>query len=105
MRHVTIVNDRVSLNEAYEFSYNETLGRTAKTQGGAQHLAYDIQMAGTGEMIITDVREMSASLVFPEELTGNGIGETTVQIPDDLRNPGPASASKKGPSHRKRYDQ
>ncbi len=61
---------RVSLNEAYEFSYNETLGRTAKTQGGAQHPAYDIQMAGTGEMVITDVREMSASLIFPEELSG-----------------------------------
>jgi len=61
---------RVSLNEAYEFSYNETLGRTAKTQGGPQHPAYDIQMAGTGELIITDVREVSSILVLPEDLSG-----------------------------------
>ena len=61
---------RVSLNEAYDFSYNETLGRTAKTQGGPQHPAYDIQLAGTGELIITDVREMSSTLVLPQELGG-----------------------------------
>ncbi|RPJ50407.1 MAG: hypothetical protein EHM23_35415, partial [Acidobacteria bacterium] len=61
---------RVSLNEAYEFSYNETLGRTAKTQGGPQHPAYDIQMAGTGELIITDVRGVSSILVLPEDLSG-----------------------------------
>ena len=61
---------RVSLNEAYEFTYNETLGRTARTQGGPQHPAYEIQMTGTGELILTDVREFSSILVLPEQLEG-----------------------------------
>jgi hypothetical protein len=61
---------KVSLNEAYEFSYNETLGRTAKTQGGPQHPAYDIQMSGTGELVLTDVRQISSRLVLPEDLSG-----------------------------------
>jgi len=61
---------KVSLNEAYEFSYNETLGRTAKTRGGPQHPAYDIQMSGTGELMLTDVRSISSILVLPEDLTG-----------------------------------
>jgi len=61
---------KVSLNEAYDFSYNETLGRTAKTQGGPQHPAYDIQMSGTGELVLTDVRGVSSILVLPEALSG-----------------------------------
>ncbi|RPJ55739.1 MAG: caspase family protein [Acidobacteria bacterium] len=61
---------KVSLNEAYDFSYNETLGRTAKTQGGPQHPAYDIQMSGTGELVLTDVRGVSSILVIPETLSG-----------------------------------
>ncbi len=60
----------MSLNEAYDFSYNETLGRTAKTQGGPQHPAYDIQMSGTGELVLTDVRGVSSILVLPETLSG-----------------------------------
>jgi len=63
-------DSKVSLNEAYEFSYNETLGRTAKTQGGPQHPAYDIQMSGTGELVLTDLRQISSKLVLPKELSG-----------------------------------
>jgi uncharacterized caspase-like protein len=33
---------KVTLNEAYQFAFNETLGRTVETRGGAQHPSYDI---------------------------------------------------------------
>src|SRR5262249_58676288 len=33
---------KVTLNEAYQFAFNETLRRTVDTRGGAQHPSYDI---------------------------------------------------------------
>ena len=35
---------RVTLNEAYQFAFQNTLEGTERTQGGAQHPAYDIKM-------------------------------------------------------------
>jgi hypothetical protein len=61
---------KVTFGEAYQFAFDETLARTASTQGGAQHPAYDIRMAGTGDVVLTDVRETSASLVLGPDLDG-----------------------------------
>jgi len=61
---------RVTLNEAYQFAFHETLARTTETQGGAQHPAYDINLVGTGDVVMTDVRQTSAGLVLAEELHG-----------------------------------
>ncbi|MEQ9496283.1 MAG: caspase family protein [Deltaproteobacteria bacterium] len=59
---------RVTLNEAYAFAFHETLRRTEKTLGGAQHAAYDIQLAGSGDLVMTDVNATSATLGLPESL-------------------------------------
>ena len=48
---------RVTLNEAYQFAFTETLGRTVDTKGGAQHPSYDISLSGTGDVVMTDVRQ------------------------------------------------
>ncbi|MDP6039630.1 MAG: caspase family protein [Candidatus Latescibacteria bacterium] len=61
---------KVTLSEAYAFAFRNTLKRTEKTQGGAQHPAYDIKMTGTGDVVMTDVRETSASLLLDEVLNG-----------------------------------
>ena len=61
---------RVTLNEAYTFAFNETLAGTEKTMAGAQHPAYDIEMAGTGDVVMTDLHEVSAGLTLPRELSG-----------------------------------
>ncbi|ATB33916.1 caspase family protein [Melittangium boletus] len=61
---------RVTLNEAYQFAFHETLARTERTQKGAQHPAYDIEMAGTGELVMTDLRATSATLVLADTLEG-----------------------------------
>jgi hypothetical protein len=55
---------RVTLGEAYQFAFNETLSQTTTSQGGAQHPSYDIKMAGTGDVVMTDVRKLSASLIL-----------------------------------------
>jgi hypothetical protein len=61
---------RVTLNEAYQYAFDETLSQTATTQGGAQHPSYDIRMAGTGDVVITDVRQNSCAIVLGPEFDG-----------------------------------
>lgn len=61
---------RVSLNEVYQFAFHETLRRTESTLGGPQHPAYDIQLAGSGDLVLTDLREVSAGLVLDDALDG-----------------------------------
>jgi hypothetical protein len=63
-------DSRVTLNEAYQFAYDETLGRTEQTVAGAQHPAYDIQLAGTGDLVITDLRATGATLVLARDVEG-----------------------------------
>jgi hypothetical protein len=61
---------KVTLNEAYQFAFHETLGRTSETQAGPQHASYDINLSGTGDVVMTDVRETSATLVLGDDLSG-----------------------------------
>ncbi|NKB65965.1 MAG: caspase family protein [Candidatus Latescibacteria bacterium] len=61
---------KVTLGEAYQFAFHETLTRTAGTQGGTQHPAYDIKLAGSGDVVMTDLRQVSAGLVLAEDLDG-----------------------------------
>ncbi len=61
---------RVTLNEAYQFAFNETLGRTVDTKGGPQHPSYDISLSGTGDVVMTDIRQTTATLVLGEDLDG-----------------------------------
>ena len=61
---------KVTLNEAYQFAFGETLGRTVDTRGGAQHPSYDINLSGTGDVVMTDLRQTSAALVLGENVDG-----------------------------------
>lgn len=61
---------KVTLNEAYQFAFNETLGKTAASGSGAQHPSYEINLSGTGDVVITDVRQTTAAIVFGESLDG-----------------------------------
>lgn len=61
---------KITLSEAYQFAYEQTLGRTQNTAHGPQHPAYDMQLSGTGDVVITDLRSTEASLVLPSALRG-----------------------------------
>ena len=61
---------QVTLNEAYQFAFDETLARTETTAGGPQHAAYDIQLAGTGDLVMTDLRKTSAKLEIAGDVAG-----------------------------------
>ena len=61
---------RVTLNEAYQFAFNETLVQTTKTINGPQHPNYNIQMSGTGDVVMTDIRKSSAVLIIDKYISG-----------------------------------
>jgi hypothetical protein len=61
---------RVTLNEAYRFAYAETLARTETSLYGAQHPSYDMQVNGSGDVVLTDIKETSASLLIDGAIAG-----------------------------------
>ncbi|HEX2659305.1 MAG TPA: caspase family protein [Polyangia bacterium] len=61
---------RVTLSEAYQYAFTETLARTQESRGGPQHASYDFQLAGKGDLVMTDLRATNASLVLPADLAG-----------------------------------
>ncbi len=76
---------RVTLTEAYQFAFQETLARTERTRGGAQHPAYEIDLAGSGDVVMTDLRSTSALLQLARELGGrlfirDGAGHLVVEL-------------------------
>jgi hypothetical protein len=61
---------KVTLSEVYQFAYAETLQRTEKTQGGAQHPAYDFRLTGSGDLVLTDLRATDATLAVGSGVQG-----------------------------------
>jgi hypothetical protein len=61
---------KVTLNEAYQFAFHETLGRTVDTKAGPQHPSYDINLSGTGDVVMTDLRQTTATIVLGDDLDG-----------------------------------
>jgi hypothetical protein len=83
---------RVTLQEAFQFASQETLARTERTQGGPQHAAYEFDLTGTGDMVVTDVRTTQAGLVLTPELTGRiSVREAGGALIAELRKPAGSS--------------
>lgn len=66
----TVGDGVVTLNEAYAFAFQETLASTEKTQYGPQHPAYDINLTGSGDLVLTDLRAASAKLRIADDVSG-----------------------------------
>jgi Caspase domain len=69
---------RVTLGEAYQYAFAETLARTTSTRAGPQRPGWDIQLVGTGDLVLTDVRTADSRLVLEGPLAGrvNVLGAT-----------------------------
>lgn len=61
---------KVTLSEAYQFAFSETLQKTEMTMGGAQHPSRDMNLTGTGDVVMTDLRSTSAGMTLDENLEG-----------------------------------
>jgi len=61
---------RVTLHEAYQYAYHETLEHTEKTAGGPQHAGYDMGIAGSGDVVMTELSRSEASVALPDSMEG-----------------------------------
>ena len=61
---------KVTLGEAYQYAFQETLDRTESTTGGTQHPSRDLNLSGSGDVVLTDLRGSSAAIVLSKELQG-----------------------------------
>jgi hypothetical protein len=83
---------KITLTEAYQFSYDHTLGRTQNTSHGPQHPAYDMHLSGTGDVVITDLRTTDTALVLPSALKGrvtvvDKTGRVALELTKDAGDP------------------
>lgn len=60
----------VSLDEAYQYVYRNTLARTADTLTGPQHPTYDVDMTGQGELFLTRLTPDNSFLALPKSVAG-----------------------------------
>lgn len=60
---------RVTLNEVYQHTYGETISRTLET-GGVQHPTYEINLSGSGDLVMTDLNQPSSVLILDKSLEG-----------------------------------
>ncbi|NPC85703.1 caspase family protein, partial [Pyxidicoccus fallax] len=85
----TSADGRVTLHEAYQFAFHETLARTERSQGGPQHAAYDIQLAGSGDLVMTDLRGSTVRLAVAEDVQGRlFVRDWGNQLVAELQKPG-----------------
>ncbi|HLV59846.1 MAG TPA: caspase family protein [Fredinandcohnia sp.] len=61
---------RVTLNDAYRYAFEETLAQTERSRGGPQHPVYDIDLVGAGDLVVTDLNRLSATLDFDAAIQG-----------------------------------
>ncbi|MBI4976816.1 MAG: caspase family protein [Spirochaetes bacterium] len=60
----------VSLNEAYQYTFRETLAKTSRTEAGPQHPFYDIQLTGSGEVALTELARTDGTLIIAGDISG-----------------------------------
>jgi hypothetical protein len=61
---------RVTLTEAYQYSYNRTIARTSGTPGGAQHPSYQFRIQGEGDIVLADLNVSTRGVVLGRDVQG-----------------------------------
>ncbi len=61
------IDGRVSLAEAYAYAYERTVASTADSSGGPQHPTFSFDLAGNGDLMLTDVVHRKEGLRVPAE--------------------------------------
>jgi Caspase domain len=58
---------RVTLFEAYAYAYDRTVADTADSAAGAQHPTFSYDLAGNGDLVLTDVASRHEGIYLPRE--------------------------------------
>lgn len=67
---------RVSLDEAYEYAYQQTLTSTAATAVGSQHVTLETDLRGKGDIALSFPARADAHLQLPAELVADVLVQT-----------------------------
>ena len=60
----------VSLDEAYHYAYNQTLRATTETAVGGQHVTFEADLKGHGEVALSFPKAATAAIILPASLEG-----------------------------------
>jgi len=82
----------ITLDEAYAYAFQNTLARTESTRAGPQHPSYEIQLSGTGNLILADVKTTNARLEVGPAVAGklyvrNQEGQLFAEVAKDAGSP------------------
>jgi hypothetical protein len=61
----------ITLNEAYQYAYRKTLETTALTGGGVQHPVYRFNIAGQGDIVLTNLAQDKSGVVLDKMCSGS----------------------------------
>jgi hypothetical protein len=62
---------RITLAESYSYAYTQTLSSTSTTLLGPQHPSYQYDLAGAGELVLTELGRAQATLSLPVGAPGD----------------------------------
>ncbi len=61
---------KITLNEAYQYTYNHTVASTALTAGTVQHPGYQFKIQGEGDFVLSDLNMRSQRVVLDRSIDG-----------------------------------
>jgi hypothetical protein len=61
---------QVTLFEAYAYAYDRTVADTAESAAGAQHPTFSYDLAGNGDLVLTDVAARHEGVYIPRQAPG-----------------------------------
>ena len=64
------LDNKVTLNEAYQYAYRKTLETSALTNGEMQHPMYRFNVVGQGDIVLTDLNSGSSGIVVDKSCKG-----------------------------------
>lgn len=61
---------RITLDDAYRYAYAQTVRATMLSRAGAQHPSYDMNLSGQGDLVLTELQNGRARLLFASDTAG-----------------------------------
>lgn len=61
----------VTLNEAYQYSYNQTVTSTLNSAGGIQHPGYLFDIKGKGDVVLSDMTNKNSGIILDRSIKGS----------------------------------
>lgn len=62
---------KVTLSEAYTYSYDRTISSTIYSSGGIQHPGYHFNIHGEGDIVLADIASRTCGIILHDNIHGN----------------------------------